>query len=156
MQIKTLARIAGIVALGGASIALYSFLHHESLASGEFCSIGETFNCDVVNKGPYSVIVGIPVSLIGIIGYLFMAMGAYLLSKKPTDKGVLLFVTLAAFGGLAFSLYLTSIEAFVLDTWCLLCLTSQTIMLLIAACVAGIWYTTKRRMAPSVEMNHDV
>lgn len=141
MNKKKLAYAIAILSFVGMSIAVYSFLHNQSLASGEFCSIGETFNCDVVNKGPYSVFFGIPVSAIGIMGYLFLMAGALLFANKQQDKALLWFISLATLGGLSFSLYLTGIEAFVLDTWCLLCLTSQTMMALITAAVVGIWYT---------------
>ena len=141
MNTKKLAYAIASFALVGLAIAVYSFLHNQSLASGEFCTIGETFNCDVVNKGPYSVFLGIPVSVIGIMGYLFIIIGSIMLANKPKDKALLWFVSVATASGLMFSLYLTGIEAFVLDTWCLLCLTSQAMMALITAAVVGIWYT---------------
>jgi len=141
MNTKKLAYAIASFALVGLAIAVYSFLHNQSLASGEFCTIGETFNCDVVNKGPYSVFLGIPVSVIGIMGYLFLIIGSIMLANKPKDKALLWFVSVATASGLMFSLYLTGIEAFVLDTWCLLCLTSQAMMALITAAVVGIWYT---------------
>jgi len=66
---KTLLIIAGLAFLG-ALISGYSFSHHIGFASGELCSPNDTFNCDVVNQGPYSEIGGVPVALIGIIGYI--------------------------------------------------------------------------------------
>ena len=114
-----------ILSLIGFGISMYSLLHNQGFASGEFCTIGETLDCDVVNKGPYSVIMGIPVSLIGVIGYLFLAVAAGMKLKNPTDKSLTAFLTLASIGGFLFALYLSGIEAFILETWCLLCLTSQ-------------------------------
>jgi len=142
MQRRILTTIM-LLALAGIAVSLYSFLHNQGFASGEFCSIGETLNCDVVNKGPYSKIYGIPVSLIGVAGYLFLGLGAFLKLRQPKDKGLTLFLVLASLAGFAFSLYLTGIEAFVLETWCLLCLTSQLIILLALVGSIWVWYNEK-------------
>lgn len=116
----------------GLGVSVYSLLHNQGFASGEFCTIGEELNCDVVNKGPYSVMFGIPVSLIGVIGYLFLAIAAGMKIKNPTDKSLTRFLAVASIGGFFFALYLSGIEAFILETWCLLCITSQATILLIA------------------------
>ncbi|MBI2475202.1 vitamin K epoxide reductase family protein [Candidatus Uhrbacteria bacterium] len=126
-----------ILSLIGVTISLYAFFHNAGFASGKFCSINSTFDCDIVNKGPYSQIVGIPVSLIGVIGYLFLAIGGFLSLRNPTDRSIDRFILLASIGGLLFSLYLTGIELFVLKTWCLICISSQTIIL--AILVLSIW-----------------
>jgi uncharacterized membrane protein len=63
---------------------------------------------------------GIPVALIGIIGYL-----AILWLGLARQK---LVVLLASLTGLAFSLYLTHIERDVLGTWCLYCVISLGII----------------------------
>lgn len=116
----------------GLGVSVYSLLHNQGFASGEFCTIGEELNCDVVNKGPYSVIMGVPVSLIGVIGYLFLAVAAGMKLKNPADKSLTRFLTLASIGGFLFALYLSGIEAFILETWCLLCLTSQATIFVMA------------------------
>ena len=140
-----------ILACAGLVVASYSFLHNQGFASGEFCSIGETFNCDVVNKGPYSKIFGIPVSLIGVLGYAFLAGASPLQLLDSKDKMVTLFLVGGAAIGFGFKLYLTSLEAFVLETWFLLCLTSQSIMGLIFFSALGLWYTESKQKHTFVE-----
>ena len=120
-----------LLALIGVVISLYAFLHNQGFASGEFCNINESFDCDVVNKGSYSTIVGIPVSIIGVIGYAFIALGAFLKWRRPDDRSLNHFLLLATIGGFLFSLYLSGLEAFVLDAWCLVCLTSQVNIILL-------------------------
>ena len=132
-----------VLAVLGFGISIYSLLHNQGFASGEFCTIGDTLNCDVVNKGPYSIMFGIPVSLIGVIGYLFLAVAAGMKLKNPTDKSLTRFLTFASIGGFLFALYLSGIEAFILETWCLLCLTSQAIILVMA--ILSIWLTNKEK-----------
>ena len=121
-----------VLSLLGLGVSIYSLLHNQGFASGEFCTIGEELNCDVVNKGPYSIMFGIPVSLVGVIGYLFLAVAAAMKLKNPQDKSLTKFLTLASIGGFLFALYLSGIEAFILETWCLLCLVSQATILTIA------------------------
>lgn len=128
----------------GLGVSIYSLLHNQGFASGEFCTIGEKLNCDVVNKGPYSIMLGIPVSLIGVIGYFFLAVASGLKLKDPTDKSLTKFLTLASVGGFLFALYLSGIEAFILETWCLLCLTSQATILLIAILSVLLTYKERR------------
>ena len=137
-------RTIAIFALAGVGISIYSYLHNTGFVDGSVCTIGESFNCDVVNGSQYSKIAGIPVSLMGIIGYAFMGIAAFVKYLKPSDEGLTKFLLLASTGGLLFSLYLTSIEAFVLYAWCILCLTSQAIILSIFLMTIFLWKREKK------------
>ena len=127
------------LALVGAAISVYSLLHKSGVASGTFCTINDTFSCDIVNQSKYSSIAGIPVSLLGVLGYLFMAVAAFMKIRQPADKGLTKFLVAASFGALLFSFYLTSIEAFVLHAWCMLCLGSQVVILGISVLAAIVF-----------------
>lgn len=139
--------VACVVLSGvGLALSLYSMSHHAGFTSGALCDINSTFNCDVVNRGPFSEIVGIPVALLGIIAYLFFGATALLKLRHPHDHTLSLFLLLSTAGGFIFSLYLSSIEAFVLHTWCVVCLTSQfTVGALCALAAVQFW---KERTAP--------
>lgn len=115
--------------LVGLGLSIYSFLHHESFVPGTFCDLSATFNCDVVNRGVFSEILGVPVALLGIIGYLFIGLTTVLRLRDTTDPLLRTFAVVLALGGLAFTLYLTGLEAFVLHAWCIICLSSQLTML---------------------------
>jgi uncharacterized membrane protein len=132
-------------AIVGLCISGYSFAHHESFVSGAICSLNETFNCDVVNRGPFSELFGVPVALIGLVGYGFLVAAGVVCLKRPEDISARTFLMLAAMGGLGFSFYLTGLEAFVLKTWCLLCLTSQISILIIFASSAYLRYSVRKR-----------
>ncbi len=133
---KKIANALIVLSLIGLALSLYSFLHFKGFTSGEFCTINETINCDLVNKGPFSKIFGIPVSLIGILGYTFLLAGSIIKRKKlAEDKELTIFLLAAAYGALGFSLYLTYLEAFVLNAWCLICVTSQVTILVFAILV---------------------
>ncbi len=124
-----------IIALSilGFGVSAYSFAHHASFISGAFCNLNATFSCDIVNRGPFSTLFGVPVALIGMIGYGFLIAAAAVCLKRPEDLPAKTFLFFAAAGGLAFSAYLTGIEAFVLEAWCLLCLASQLSIVVIFA-----------------------
>ncbi len=132
--------LIAVLALSAAGFALaaYSMAHKVGFTSGAFCDINATFNCDVVNKGPYSEVAGIPVALLGLIGYAFFALSAFLKLRQPADKQVTAFLLYSSFFGLLFTLYLTGIEALVLHAFCVICLTSQAVMLALFACAGRL------------------
>lgn len=113
------------LALFGIALSTYSLAHKTGFTSGALCNLSDTFSCDIVNQGPYSEIFGVPVAGIGVVGYAFVLLAVLLKRKNPHDKSLSLFLVLSTFGGLAFALYLTSLEAFILHAWCIVCLLSQ-------------------------------
>jgi uncharacterized membrane protein len=127
MKNKTSKLVRWITALAflGVLLSFYSLMHKQGFTEGAFCNLNDTFSCDIVNQGPYSDIAGIPIALIGVIGYLFMAVAAFMKQKNPEDKKLSQFLVASSVGGFLFALYLSGLEAFVLHAWCMLCLTSQ-------------------------------
>jgi uncharacterized membrane protein len=113
------------VALGGVAISSVSLYHHFSKSKTSFCDINETFNCDLVNHSAYSTFLGVPVALVGILGYLLILALATVYREKA-ETPVMLTVVSAA--GLGFALRLAYIEAHVLGAWCILCLISLTLI----------------------------
>ena len=116
-------------AIVGIVLSTYAFLHNRGFAPGSICTINATINCDVVNKGPFSIFFGIPVALIGLIGYVFMLIATMLKRSNPEDRSLTIFLLALAYGGFGFSLYLTSIEATILHAWCIICVSSQLMIL---------------------------
>ncbi len=114
--------IVALVALAGllaASAALRE--HYRTDASP--CSINEKWDCGIVNHSPYAVQGPVPVAVIGMVGYLLLGVLALMRAWK--------FAFAAAAMGLAYSLYLTHIEASVLQIWCIYCVTSLAMISLI-------------------------
>ncbi len=133
MKCKTkLLRTVVVLAVIGVLVSLYTYLYKIGVVDADFCNVNSTLDCASVNASEYSEFLGIPVALLGVIGYGFMALAAWLKSRNLTDKGLAWFLRAVVLGGFLFSLYLTGIEAFVLHAWCLLCVASQLIMLAIA------------------------
>jgi vitamin-K-epoxide reductase (warfarin-sensitive) len=114
--------LIAFLAIAGIVVSTLALRIHYSMDAPP-CDINAHWDCGIVNHSRYSVIHGIPVAAIGIAGYAVIAIFA--LMRRPR------FTLLAALGGLAFALYLTSIEARILQIWCLYCVISQTIIALI-------------------------
>jgi vitamin-K-epoxide reductase (warfarin-sensitive) len=110
-----------VLALAGVVVSSVALRNHYVKDKSSFCDFGESFNCDVVNRSQYSVVVGIPVALIGILGYAAL-FGLSTFSRGNDETPTLLLA--AAAPGLAFALYLTYVEGFILSAWCILCLSS--------------------------------
>jgi vitamin-K-epoxide reductase (warfarin-sensitive) len=105
----------------GMVISAVSLQRHYAKSASSFCEFGEKFNCDIVNRSEYSTVMGIPVAGIGLVGYAFLlALATLYRSRMQTPTWLLT----ACVAGLAFALYLTYVEGYVLDTWCILCLSS--------------------------------
>lgn len=135
-------RSIAALALIGTAISLVSLYHHFSRAKTSFCDIGVSFNCDMVNRSAYSVVAGVPVALIGAVGYLLIFGLATLYREKPETPTLLLISSCA---GLTFAGYLTYIEARVLFVWCILCLSSLGTITAICAASAALLVSSRRQ-----------
>jgi uncharacterized membrane protein len=132
-----------ILALAGSVVSSVSLYHHYGKDKTTYCDFGENFNCDIVNRSPYSKVMGIPVALVGILGYLSLLALATFYREKAETPGMLL---LAATLGLGFAIYLTYIEAYVLATWCILCLSSLSVIVLITVLSSVLFAQSLRRV----------
>jgi vitamin-K-epoxide reductase (warfarin-sensitive) len=129
-----------ILAVAGAAVSAVSLQRHYAKSATAFCELGEKFNCDIVNRSEYSNVMGIPVAGIGVVGYgVLLALATVYRSRMETPMRLLA----AALVGLAFALYLTYVEGYVLETWCILCLGSLGIIAGIAI-LAGVVKTRSR------------
>jgi uncharacterized membrane protein len=116
------------------AVSAVSLERHYAKSASAFCDFGERFNCDIVNRSEYSSLMGIPVAAIGIVGYgLLFALATVYRERSETPLRLLI----AAFAGLAFALYLTYIEGHVLETWCILCLSSLALVTMITVLAVG-------------------
>ena len=133
--------MVAILAVCGIAVSSVSLQHHYATSKTAYCDIGETFNCDIVNRSEYSSIFGIPVALIGMLGYAGL-VGLTTVYRERRETPAMLFVAAAA--GLAFALYLTYIEARVLGVWCILCLSSLALITTATMLAAVIWWRRAR------------
>jgi len=126
-----------LLAVLGIVVSSLALKVHYDDPGKEPCSINDKWDCGVVNHSPYAMIHGVPVATIGIIGYVLIAALGF-----ARQRALLLVSTLA---GLAFALYLTNIEAHVLDVYCLYCVISQGIIAVLALLSIGWMVSSMRR-----------
>jgi vitamin-K-epoxide reductase (warfarin-sensitive) len=125
-----------LLAVLGIVVSSLALKVHYDDAGKEPCSINDKWDCGVVNHSPYAMIHGVPVAAIGILGYVLIA-----LLGLARQRALLLVSTLI---GLAFALYLTNIEAHVLEVYCLYCVISQCIIAVLALLSIG-WMLSSMR-----------
>ena len=134
---ERLMSVVAILAVCGVVVSSMSLQNHYATSKTAYCDIGEVLNCDIVNRSAYSSIFGIPVALIGMLGYGALA-GLATVYRERRETPALLFS--GAMAGLAFALYLTYIEARVLGVYCILCLTSLAAIAATTILTAVIWW----------------
>jgi uncharacterized membrane protein len=139
---QRLMSVVAILAVCGIVVSSVSLQHHFATSKSAYCDIGEMFNCDIVNRSVYSSVFGIPVALIGMLGYAALAILATVYRKRRETPTTLFG---AAATGLAFALYLTYIEARVLGVWCILCLSSLALIATTTILAAVIWWKRDMR-----------
>jgi uncharacterized membrane protein len=109
----------GILSLIGTGIAAY--LTYVRATGGSYaCTAG---GCEKVQSSSYAEIVGIPVAVIGLAGYLAIGATALLAGEAAAAVGAGL-----ALGGFAFSVYLVYLQLAVIDAICVWCLASEGVM----------------------------
>ena len=124
-QTKTIMYLLLIFSLTGLLSAVYlTDLHYQSQSSDTICDINSTVSCTNLAQSKYSLFFGIPIAVLGILGYLsFLGITIALFFRPKLNllKKVLLALSSLA---LIFTIYLVFIELKV-GIFCLGCLVSQ-------------------------------
>ncbi|HEY6776436.1 MAG TPA: vitamin K epoxide reductase family protein [Thermoleophilaceae bacterium] len=117
--------IAGL-ALGGMAVAGYlTYVHYAGLEP--FCA-GGGGGCERVQSSSYAELAGVPVALLGLIGYALILASLAVPAEPGRMAGALL-----ALVGFGFSAYLTWVELFEIDAVCQWCVVSAVLMTALAA-----------------------
>ena len=133
-----------VVSLVGLAISAYLTIEHFTSPTVLACPEGAVINCAKVTSSPWSVILGIPVAVLGL-GY-FMAMTALLTPaawRRPTLTPVRIGGVIA---GVGMALYLIWVELFRVNAICLWCTAVHVCTVVLFATV--LWRTTNRTSAP--------
>lgn len=144
--VRRLLLVIAVFAVAGMVVSSVSLVHHYGTSKSSFCDLSETVNCDIVNRSEYSTLLGVPVALIGVLGYLALFVLATFYRGNVTTPRLLFW---GACAGLGFALYLTYIEGFVLSTWCILCLSSLGAIFLITVISFLLLVLSKKKGAPA-------
>jgi uncharacterized membrane protein len=114
--------------LAGAGAVMAAYLAVQNL-QGETGTCIATHGCARVQNSAYGKILGVPVSVPGFAMYSVLLIGA--IAWLVDFRGLRRIITVGAFNlalfGVLFSGYLTYVEAYVLDAWCIYCIASATL-----------------------------
>ena len=120
MSDRALRVAAGCVALAGMAVAGYlTWVHYDEAAL--VCVAGG--GCETVQQSSYAELAGIPVALLGLLGYAVIL--ALVIWDTPTAR---LGAAALAVVGLAFSVYLVVLQLFVIDAVCVWCLANDVLI----------------------------
>jgi uncharacterized membrane protein len=125
MSERRLRIAAAVLALAGVGVAGYlTWVHYADL---EPICAGGSGGCEKVQSSDYAELAGVPVALLGLIGYVaILASLAF-----PGDRGRFAGAVMAL-AGFGFSAWLTYVELFEIDAICQWCVASAVIMTALA------------------------
>jgi vitamin-K-epoxide reductase (warfarin-sensitive) len=128
-----------LIGLTAATLALRE--HYRTDVSP--CSINERWDCGIVNHSPFAVVGPLPVAVIGMAGYIFLAALAVTRSYR--------LLLAAAVVGLGYSLYLANIEKNILGVWCVYCVASLISISLLTVLTFGTILVSRSRDGGAVK-----
>ena len=123
--------VAAVFSLVGFLLSLYLWLWKIGVMGPLACGSG---SCEYVQTSSYAYVLGVPVAAVGAAGYLGL-LGISLLGLQPgwaSRREPTIWLAVLSGLGIAFTGYLSYLEAFVLKAWCRWCLAS-------AGIIAGIF-----------------
>lgn len=134
------------MALAGLADAAYLSVSHyrvyTDVAYESFCAISQAINCDTVSQSPYSIFLGMPVPVWGVIGYIFFLLLLGLARLEAANKKRMWPLLFAV--ALIFSLYsiaLALISSLLIHSFCIMCIVSYAINFLL---LFYTWLISKR------------
>ena len=119
--------IAIILAIGGAVDSAYlAWLK----ITGSVAACSNIGDCEAVNSSRYAEIAGIPIAVLGLLGYLAILAVILLELRRPGwSEGLRLAFFGFTLAGTLYSIYLTYVEVAILRAICPFCVVSAVIML---------------------------
>ena len=126
---KRLKQITVALAIIGLLVSIYMTIY--KVTNNESMCIGSS-GCSEVNSSRYSEVNGIPVAVLGVVGYAAI-LALLFLEQRPglfQQNGSMMFFGISLLGFL-FTLYLIFVEVALIKAYCPFCLTSQAVMTII-------------------------
>ena len=141
-----------ILAFAGIADSIYLAVSHYrnyvDIGYSSFCAISKAINCDTVSQSSFSIFIGVPVPVWGILGYgVFLAITVFAWRRRKAAMegwNILFFLSLAF---TLYSLVLAFISSYYIDSYCLMCIVSYAINL---ALLFYTWLIKKRFQLPGL------
>ncbi|MEE8267446.1 MAG: vitamin K epoxide reductase family protein [Gemmatimonadales bacterium] len=121
---------AALLSLVGVFVSSYLYLYKIGKIGTMACGTG---GCEAVQTSEWAQFLGVEVSLIGLLGYLglFLVALAGLQPPLVARRSVALLLVAMSGLGVAFAIYLTALEVFVIHAICRWCVGSAVIIILV-------------------------
>jgi vitamin-K-epoxide reductase (warfarin-sensitive) len=149
-RIKLMKYLIALLAIAGIVVSTMALrVHYMDPAQAPPCAVTEKFDCGAVNHSRFAVFPPrtfdedpkagshIPVAMLGIVGYAAIAVVALM--------GWWWLVFEFAQVGFLFAAFLSYIEAYVLQKWCIYCLWSQGLVTAILLVTIGTLIVQRRQ-----------
>jgi protein-disulfide isomerase/uncharacterized membrane protein len=135
-----------IIGLIGFFDSLYLAVSHyrvyTDIGYESFCALSRAINCDTVSQSPYSILLGVPVPVWGILGYaFFVTLLLYAWPKKGLHKRIWSLLLLVSIGFSTYSIVLACISTIWIHSYCVMCIFSYAVNL---SLVYFIWLIRNR------------
>ena len=144
--------LIALLAVAGICVSVMALrVHYMDPSQAPPCAVTEKFDCGVVNRSRFAVFpprsfdeptggTHIPIAVLGIVAYstilVLALMGRWWWLFEVAQVGFL------------FASFLSYLEAFVLEKWCIYCLWSQGLVTVILLLTVGVlvarWRSSKR------------
>ena len=121
-----------IAALAVAGIGIAAYLTYVHYADVEAACVAGGGSCEKVQTSDYADLLGVPVALLGLVGYALILASVWVRGDAGRLAGAVL-----ALAGFGFSAYLTYRELFTIDAICQWCVASAVVMTALA--VLCVW-----------------
>jgi uncharacterized membrane protein len=103
--------------------------------------------CNTVASSPYARVVDVPLGYFGLVYYLYMFGLAALLAFDPFSRGLRLGTLLYAAMGVSFSIYFMYIQFTFIHAFCVYCLISAVLTLLLF--ITALWHIQATPIDPA-------
>lgn len=121
-----------VIVLTGFADSIYLSISHyrvyTDIAYKSFCAISKALNCDTVSQSSYSIFLGLPVPLLGVLGYILILIITVFSYKEVSGKRrgwSLLFLIAVIFS--AYSIVLAIISNYYIKSYCIMCILSYVV-----------------------------
>ncbi|MCP4147673.1 MAG: hypothetical protein GY757_07975, partial [bacterium] len=119
-------------ALAGLADSAYLFYSHYKIYTDilykSFCALTKAINCDTVSQSKYSIFLGLPLSVWGILGYFgFLSLICFARNMRSDEKYIWSLMLIGAFLFTLHSLILALLSIFLIHSYCIMCILSYLI-----------------------------
>lgn len=143
-----------LLSLGGLADSIYLSISHyrvyTDIGYSSFCAISKAINCDTVSQSPFSIFLNVPVPIWGVLAYAVFTLLLWVAwcERHRQKDGWALLQIIALFFSL-YSVVLAFISTYYVHSYCIMCIISYGINLLL---LFYTWLIRKRFKLPSLKV----